>query len=91
MGTENAYLFGARSFSIWDASTMAQVYDSGNDFEVITAQCMPSQFNISNDEYESKKLDRRSTKKGPEPEGVTVGAIGDKTYAFIGLERIAAS
>jgi hypothetical protein len=47
MGTENAYLFGARSFSIWDASTMAQVYDSGNDFEVITARACPSQFNIS--------------------------------------------
>lgn len=32
-------------------------------------------------------LDNRSDDKGPEPEGVTLGKIGDKTYAFVGLER----
>ena len=26
--------------------------------------------------------------KGPEPEGVAVGTIGDKTFAFVGLERM---
>lgn len=26
--------------------------------------------------------------KGPEPEGLTLGVIGDRTYAFVGLERI---
>lgn len=26
--------------------------------------------------------------KGPEPETVTVGQVGDKTYAFVTLERI---
>lgn len=30
----------------------------------------------------------RSAKKGPEPEAVTVGTVGNRTYAFIGLERI---
>ena len=33
-------------------------------------------------------MDRRSVNKGPEPEGVVVGALGDKSYAFIGIERM---
>ena len=32
--------------------------------------------------------DSRSDDKGPEPEGIEVGKIGSKLYAFIGLERI---
>ena len=31
------YLFGSRSFSIFNADTMELVYDSGNDFEKLTA------------------------------------------------------
>ncbi len=86
--TDEVYLFGARSFSIWDADTMAQVYDSCNDFEVITAQRLPSYFNIDNDHYKTKKMDKRSPKKGPEPEGIEVGVINGRTFAFVGLERI---
>ncbi|MGL5160469.1 MAG: choice-of-anchor I domain-containing protein, partial [Acinetobacter junii] len=33
-------------------------------------------------------LDDRSDNKGPEPEGITLGTIGAKTFAFIGLERM---
>ena len=33
-------------------------------------------------------MDNRSDNKGPEPEGVTVGRIGEKTFAFVGLERM---
>jgi len=75
---------GARSFSIWD-STGTLVYDSGNDFEEIIAEQFPTFFNASND---NNTLDNRSDNKGPEPEGITVGKIGARTYAFIGLERI---
>lgn len=79
------YIFGARSFSIVDAETMEVVYDSGSDFERITAEKFPEFFNASNDKA---KLDNRSGKKGPEPEDVKVGKIGDEVFAFIGLERI---
>ena len=79
------YLFGGRSFSVWDADTMEQVYDSGSDFEKVTAQKYPDYFNSSNSKV---KLDNRSAKKGPEPEYVTVGEVDGVPYAFIGLERI---
>lgn len=79
------YLFGSRSFSILDADTMQVVYDSANGFEKNTAKYLPDYFNCSNDSVEA---DKRSNKKGPEPESVTVGAVDGKTYAFVALERI---
>ena len=82
---EKEYLFGGRSFSVYNADTMEQVYDSGNAFEEKTAAYLPDYFNCSNDDLE---LDSRSAKKGPEAESVTVGKINGRTYAFIGLERI---
>ncbi|WP_180974938.1 choice-of-anchor I domain-containing protein [Fischerella thermalis] len=33
-------------------------------------------------------FDNRSDDKVPEPEGVVTGVIGDRTYSFIGLERV---
>lgn len=78
------YLFGGRSFSIYNADTMELVYNSGNDFEQKTAEYLPDWFNCSNDDI---AVDSRSMKKGPEPETVTVGRIGDRYYAFIALER----
>ena len=33
-------------------------------------------------------FDNRSDDKGPEPEGVVIGKISGRNYAFIGLERI---
>ncbi len=82
---DKVYTLGARSFSIWNANTMELVYDSGSDFEKITATKFPEYFNISNDKIEK---DARSSKKGPEPEDVKTLKVLDKVYAFIGLERI---
>ncbi len=76
--------FGGRSFSIY-TSDGKQVFDSGDVFEKKLAELYPGNFNASNDK---NKKDNRSDDKGPEPEGVTVGAIGSKTYAFVGLERM---
>ena len=83
---DEIYAYGARSFSIWDARTGAQVFDSGSDFEDITANLLPAQFNATNDDNDS--FDGRSDDKGPEPEGLDVGNLLGRTYAFIGLERV---
>ena len=79
------FAFGSRSFSILDLTTGDLVFDSGDDFEQITAKRYPEFFNVSND---SLKKEKRSRSKGPEPEGLVLGTVGQKTYAFIGLERI---
>lgn len=84
MGNDGIYMYGGRSFSIWSADTMDQVYDSGNDFETITAERVPDYFNVSNSKI---TMDDRSVKKGPEPEDIKVGKVGSKELAFIGLER----
>ncbi|MDO4502179.1 MAG: choice-of-anchor I family protein [Coriobacteriia bacterium] len=81
------YVFGSRSFSLFEVtdSGLELVFDSGSDFEAITAQVLPQYFNCSNDKT---SLDNRSGKKGPEPETVVVGTVGDTTYAFVALERV---
>lgn len=80
------YIFGGRSFTVFKvtAGGLEEVFDSGSDFERITAEVVPEHFNCSNDTVE---VEDRSGKKGPEPEGVTVGMIDGHTYAFVGLER----
>jgi len=81
------YVFGGRSFTVFraDKSGLTEIYDSGSDFEAKTAEYIPENFNCSNDD---KSLDDRSGKKGPESESITVGTVGERTYAFIGLERV---
>lgn len=80
---EELYAYGARSFSIWDEQGN-QVFDSGDEFARILLDKYGDDFNNN----ESKNSgDNRSDDKGSEPEAVTTGKIGDKTYAFIGLER----
>lgn len=78
------YTFGGRSFSIWTTDGDL-VFDSGNAFETITAAAIPDFFNSDHGQSE---LDVRSDAKGPEPENLAIGQVGDRTYAFIGLERI---
>ena len=81
---EELYSFGGRSFSIW-TSEGELVFDSGADFELLTAMHHPEFFNadgLSNDPFV------RSPSKGPEPEGITLGTVDGRTYAFVGLERI---
>ncbi|MBU2979434.1 choice-of-anchor I family protein [Alteromonas sp. C1M14] len=79
-----AYSYGARSFTIWDENGEV-VFDSGDDFERITASVHQGAFNNGDDENEG---DSRSENKGPEPEAITVGTLGDRTYAFVGTERM---
>lgn len=82
---DQVFTYGSRSFSIWDELGNL-VYDSGDDFETITASVDPDGFNGDDGSYD--EFDERSDDKGPEPEGVVVGEIDGRIYAFIGLERV---
>ncbi|WP_298818326.1 choice-of-anchor I family protein [Chloroflexus sp.] len=80
---DQIHVFGGRSFSIWDAEGRL-VFDSGDQIEQIVATTYPTFFNSNNDE---NNFDSRSDNKGPEPEGLAIGRIGQRAYAFVGLER----
>lgn len=85
---DTIFCYGSRSFSIWNAATGVQVYDSKDDLEQITStNSFSVMFNASNSLGVPTRKDR-SDDKGPEPEGVALGKIGSNTYAFIALERI---
>lgn len=81
------YVLGGRSFSIWtpNGAQVNQLWDSGDQLEQLTKSIPEAPFNSSNN---NATIDDRSDNKGPEPEGVVLGTMGDKTFAFIGLERI---
>lgn len=81
---DGLYSFGSRSFSIYDAEGNV-VFDSGSDFEEITKDIEGLNFNADN---EDPDFDDRSNNKGPEPEALTIRTVGDRTYAFIGMERV---
>ncbi|MEM6644331.1 MAG: choice-of-anchor I family protein [Bacteroidota bacterium] len=68
------YSYGARSFSIWGTDG-SLVFDSGNELDVLA-----NNLGIYSD--------GRSDDKGVEPESVIVGSYGDRSFAFIGLERV---
>lgn len=93
---DNLYSYGARSFSIWNANGTL-VWDSGSAIEKFLespdcrlgrTRSIPcaTYFNSGHDEGNAR--DSRSDAKGPEPEGLALGKIGNKTFAFIGLERM---
>jgi predicted extracellular nuclease len=81
---DELYVFGARSFSIFNEDGTL-VYDSGDDFEQITAVEAPTLYNA--EEGDAGEIDNRSDNKGPEPEAVVTGEIDGRTYAFVALER----
>ena len=81
---EELYVFGARSFSIWDEHGRL-VFDSGDDFEKVIAERFPAFFNSDNG---ANNFDNRSDNKGPEPEGVTIARLFERVYAFVNLERM---
>jgi 2',3'-cyclic-nucleotide 2'-phosphodiesterase/3'-nucleotidase/5'-nucleotidase len=80
---DELYVPGGRSVSIWDGNG-GLVWDSGDQIEQITARLLPNFFNVSRDNVTRKN---RSDDKGPEPEGIITGTVGDSTYIFAGLER----
>jgi hypothetical protein len=69
------YSFGTRSFSIWNGNTGAQVFDSKNELDKKALTLAV---------YD----DTRSDDKSVEPEGIYIGKVGNKTVAFVGMERV---
>ena len=71
-------MIGTRSMSIWEVTEtgLTRTYDTGSFLETYISLNDPTGW-----------VDSRSDDKGPEPEGLVVGQIGDRTYAFIGMER----
>lgn len=82
---DELHVLGARSFSIWDANGN-RVYDSGEDLERIVEENTRPFFNANNSTG-NPAIKNRSDNKGPEPEGVAVGNVCARNYAFIALER----
>ena len=81
---EKLYSYGARSFSIWDTQAN-QVFDSGDQFATVLLSKYGEKFNANENKNDA---DNRSDDKGSEPEALTVGKVGHRYYAFIGLERM---
>jgi DNA-binding beta-propeller fold protein YncE len=73
---DKLYNFGGRSFTIWNGSTGELVHDSGSKLEKDVIEKNAALYD-----------DARSDDKGVEPEGVTIGKMGNRTLAFVGLER----
>lgn len=84
---DRLYMLGGRSFSIWDAETGLQVFDSGDDVERIVYNNAADDATKSAALLKADQLLGRLDNKGPEPESVVVGQVGSETYAFVGLER----
>ena len=71
---DEIYAQGARSFSIWNGNTGELIFDSKNDLDKKA---------LANNKYP----DSRSDDKSIEPEGITIGRVGNKTLLFVGMER----
>ena len=81
------HAFGARSFSIRDAEGRL-VLDSGDSW---SRSCRAAARGVQRQQRGERSVDTRSDNKGPEPEGLALGQVAGRTYAFVGLERSAGS
>lgn len=71
---DELYAPGARSFSIWNGNTGAQIFDSKNELDVKSDEA-------------GFYPDSRSDDKGVEPEGLAIGKVGNNNMLFVGMER----
>lgn len=89
------YSFGARSFSVWQASNsegvfpLTRVYDSGATIEQYLATTRAASFNADWNTTTGliNAVDSRSASKGPEPEGLAIGRAYGRLWMVLGLER----
>ncbi|XP_011675784.2 mesenchyme-specific cell surface glycoprotein isoform X2 [Strongylocentrotus purpuratus] len=93
---EKLYFFGARGFSIFRASDITLVYDSGDEVERMIAKFYPDIFNTntkSDDpaiESPADLFDKRSDNLGPECESVEIGELDGRRIIFVGVDRTSA-
>jgi hypothetical protein len=87
---DKVYALGGRSFSIIEAATGKQIFDSGSEIERIAYSNADLETDSTKRTALFKALSGRYDNKGPEPESVVIGKVRDQTYAFIGLERSSA-
>ena len=96
---DQIYAYGGRSLSIFKQNadgTITKVRETGGEFEAIIARDFASRFNVDTAEGVDNSTprnpvlvpDNRSDNKGPEPEGVDIGVVNGRTYAFVTLERV---
>ena len=69
------YSLGSRSFSVWNATTGSQVFDSKNELDIKAKDLAI---------YD----DGRSDDKSVEPESICLGKVGGKNIVIVGLERV---
>ncbi len=85
---ERVFCFGGRGVSLWKVAAdggITQAWDSGSEVERKVLELMPQAFNMDGEPGPS--MDNRSDNRGPEPEGLDVGMVGDRRLLFVGLER----
>jgi hypothetical protein len=78
---DELYAYGARCITILDAEGR-QVFNSGSQIERLIADRIAR---LAEGPSGVKATYR--TKRGPEPEGLAIGQVAGRTYAFVGLER----
>ena len=73
---EQINAFGGRSISLWDLEKETLIWDSGDHISRSVAACLPA-----------NQYDKRSTKRGAEPESLALWESGERMIVFVGLER----
>ena len=73
---EQINAFGGRSISVWDLEKETLIWDSGDHISRSVAACLPA-----------NRYDKRSTKRGAEPESLALWESGERVIVFAGLER----
>ena len=92
-GGDPSYVFGARSFAVWDIGTPGTapslIYDSGPAIEENIATLMPDYANSTEKDYNSG--DDASLSRGPQPSGIAFGDVYGKDVVIVALEQMGGS
>jgi len=84
------FVFGSRSFSVWNVSTAASAptleYDSGSLIEENVATLMPDYANSREVSFNSG--DSASVAQGPKPAGIAYGTLFGKSVVLLTLEEM---